>query len=137
MRFILILALLIASGGVSQAGSSNCSSPVAHITASGGYSAQSSDCMISVEKSFFEFTQVVLPAFPSLDDEFTISDNSTAEPSCEEFEGQMYCYSAGIGVRSVDSNVLVDGVQNNTIFGVGQVMRVIFDGSNWQAQYSR
>jgi hypothetical protein len=136
MKLSLALSLLMLVFWLpAHAGSSNCTSPIVSLTASGGYTAQSSDCVISVAKSFFEFTQVTLPAGASVGDEFTVKDDTTAEPDCSTWEEETYCFSAGIGVRSADPNVMVDGAQNNTIFGVGQGMKVTFDGVDWQAVY--
>lgn len=96
----------------------------------GNYYAQPSDCKISVEKTSFDFTYVWLPDNPSVGDEFTIKENTSSQ-ECELYEEQEYCWPAGVGVQSVNSETLIDDVQGVILSDFHQYIRVRFDGTNW------
>lgn len=143
-----IILLVFAISTSSYAGSANCTGVTA-ITASGlTYNASSSDCVISVEKTVYEDTLIVLPA-GQLGDEFTVQDNTSYsldhcdEPYWDEETQQniTFCYPYGVSISAV--NALVDEAGTLTLSGYyvqgspqRQRVKLTFDGSNWQAQYS-
>lgn len=125
----MILILLLALSSAAYGGQANCTG-VTHVTASGNYNASGSDCIISVDKDYFDFTWVNLPDSPSLDDEFTIKEN-TSSPACDDYG----CWPAGTGVQSVNSNTLLDESQGVILSDFHQYVRLIWNGSQWVGSY--
>ena len=73
MKYVLIGLMALLSPMLALAGSSGCSSTATPVSVtSGDYNATSSDCVISVDKNYFEFTYIYLPANASNGDEFLI-----------------------------------------------------------------
>lgn len=141
MKYVFILLSLVLSLNA-YAGSSGCSSassPALHSVTSGDYTAQSSDCIVSVDKSVFEFTYVYLPESPSAGDEFLIVENTSAEPECTEYEGENYCWPAGVGVQSANQSSNGITVDNSVTAVAGdfhEQIKLTYDGNgNWAAEY--
>lgn len=140
MKYIILLSLVLSLNA--YAGSSGCSSastPAFHSVTSGDYNAQSSDCVISVDKSVFEFTYIYLPESPSTGDEFLIVENTSAEPECTVFEGETYCWPAGVGAQAYNQSqtgITVDYSVTAVLGDFHEQVKLIYDGSgNWAAQY--
>lgn len=139
----MFLSFLIVS--TSYAGSPSCSD-VTQITASGNYAASNSECIISVEKTFSEYTVVHLPPGASIGDKFTVQDNTSYTLDyCADYgdpgEPLIVCNPAGVIIDAVDATV--DGSQSITLSGyyyqempLRQRVIFIFDGSDWNATYS-
>lgn len=151
MKSLFIVLSILFSTPV-YAGAANCSGTT-QITASGlDYYASTSDCIISVEKTVSEDTFIHLPANAQAGDEFTIQDNTSYSlDTCDSYYDEesmqtiYYCWPYGFSIQSMDAGngVLVDGgdlLSDAGYYLVGSPHRdrikLTFDGSNWQAEYS-
>lgn len=140
-----IIGLILLFGSNVYAGSANCTGGTP-VTAFGDYWASTSDCNIFIDKDFFEYTTVYLPASASVGDEFTIFDNTPYEYDVcdhyyDEYEQQevYYCQPAGIGITSLDAPTVYVG-SGITYVQAGLYpqasphrtsVKFVYDGSNW------
>ncbi len=103
MKSVLLIAIALLAGPA-YAGDANCTG-LTNYSQAGFYSLNSSHCVVrsTVPLTGFGHVRWTLPSNPSDGDEFTGQDGS--EPYCEEYEGQLYCWTGGVDLYSANGDI--------------------------------
>jgi hypothetical protein len=138
--FILIFAFiaLLAASFAAHAGNSGCSNSQTYTTPNTDVYLTLSDCVLSAQASSFGYIRFNLPSNPSVGDQFTLTENSTAtqtdtydctvDPAVPQTCSDTY--TGGTGLEA-PVNLSIDGYQEYWFATPGWHVKVMFDGTKY------